>query len=121
MSLILLLIRYINTLLYLTCITIISLPSTVESTTVSLNVQFVVMTPPTRPEVTQRSKSSALVRWTVPDNNGLRITFFRIQYKDARSSGGRWLTMELDILPTIREYEVTGLEPGNSCGISLNY
>jgi hypothetical protein len=72
---------------------------------------ILVMIPPSRPEVAQRSESSVMVKWSVPDNNGLRITFFRIQYKDVRGTG-RWQTIEHDILPAVREYEVTGLEPG---------
>ncbi len=73
----------------------------------------------------QRSESSVMVSWTVPDNNGLRITFFRIQYKDVRGTG-RWQTIEHDILSAVREYEVTGLEPGewtcynNCCMMYIN-
>lgn len=71
----------------------------------------VVMTPPSRPIVTQSGDSAVVVKWIVPENNGLPIIFFRIQYKDVRGTG-RWQTLEHDILAAVREYEVTGLEPG---------
>lgn len=70
--------------------------------------------PPTKPEVMQKSDTSVLVRWTVPENNGLRITFFRIQYKDVSNLNNqrKWQTLDHDIQPTAREYEVTNLDAG---------
>ena len=41
-----------------------------------------VMVVPDTPTVSRRSDTSALVEWSVPPNDGLVITLFRIQYRD---------------------------------------
>lgn len=77
------------------------------------------MVPPTRPNVTRLSDRSVMVRWHVPPNNGLAISFFKVQYKEVgsndtggkgRSGGSRWMTSNEDIPPHIRSYEVDRLE-----------
>lgn len=69
------------------------------------------MIPPSRPNVTRLTDRSVMVRWTVPDNNGLPIQFFKVQYQDIDGSNkiGRWMTSNEDIPPHIRSYEVDSL------------
>ena len=44
------------------------------------------MVVPDTPTVSRRSDTSALVEWSVPPNDGLVITLFRIQYRDVSSA-----------------------------------
>lgn len=77
-----------------------------------------IMVPPTKPNVTRLSDRSVMVRWHVPMNNGLPISFFKVQYREVsgnetsgkRSGGGRWMTSNEDIPPHIRSYEVDRLD-----------
>ncbi|XP_065214508.1 interference hedgehog-like isoform X2 [Planococcus citri] len=77
-----------------------------------------IMVPPTRPNVTRLSDRSVMVRWHVPPNSGLKILFFKVQYKEVsnndtgkgRSGNSRWMTSNEDIPPHIRSYEVDRLE-----------
>lgn len=39
------------------------------------------MIPPSRPNVTRLSDDSVMLRWYVPENNGLPIQFFKVQYR----------------------------------------
>uniref|UniRef100_A0A1B6CKP4 Interference hedgehog n=1 Tax=Clastoptera arizonana TaxID=38151 RepID=A0A1B6CKP4_9HEMI len=75
-----------------------------------------VMIPPTRPNITRLTDTSVMVRWNVPDNDGLSIQFFKVQFKDLsgpgrnRESSSRWQTCSKDIEPFVRSYEVDQLE-----------
>ena len=37
------------------------------------------MVPPSRPEVTKLSDASVMLEWSVPNNDGLQITFFKVE------------------------------------------
>ncbi|XP_034231734.1 interference hedgehog-like isoform X2 [Thrips palmi] len=83
-----------------------------------------VMIPPTKPHITRLSDESVMVRWSVPDNVGLPIQFFKVQYRELgnghtrgggrRGRGNRWMTSNEDIAPHIRSYEVSNLEPDHT-------
>ena len=77
---------------------------------------FSEMVPPSKPEVTVRSDTSVLVEWTMSDNSGLPITFFKVQYKEMvdDSNRRRWRTIDDDIPADMLHYEVTDLKPGKS-------
>ena len=72
------------------------------------------MIPPTKPLITQLSDTSVMLAWTVPANDGYRITFFKVQYKEITGDRhrSRWRTIDEDIQDNIRRYEVSGLKPG---------
>lgn len=69
--------------------------------------------PPSKPEVRQLSDTSVMLNWTVPENEGLQITFFRVQYKrvGAGSKKGKWETEDAEIKSHVRTFEVGGLKP----------
>lgn len=83
-----------------------------------------LMVPPTRPNITRLSDRSVMVRWAVPPNDGLKIQFFKVQYRELEDSRGskeggrgrgrgrasRWMTSNEDIPSHIRSYEVNNLE-----------
>lgn len=71
------------------------------------------MIPPTRPEVTKLSDESVMVRWDVPPNSGLPISFFKVQYKDITKQNSHWMTIDEDIAPHILSYEVPNLRTGH--------
>lgn len=75
----------------------------------------VTMIPPGKPEVTKLSDTSVMLAWTVPKNDGLRITFFRVQYKQLKKGEkkSRWQTIDIDIPENARKHEVSGLKPGH--------
>lgn len=78
-----------------------------------------VMIPPSRPNITRISDDSVMVRWSVPENKGLPISFFKVQYRElglasqqnhghgGRSKGSRWKTTNADIIPHLRSYQVS--------------
>ncbi|XP_013411349.1 interference hedgehog isoform X3 [Lingula anatina] len=72
--------------------------------------------PPSRPAVTQLSDSSVMLEWSVPPNDGLRVTLFRVQYKRHKRRGnkGRWRTIDEDIPDNQFRYELRGLSLGHS-------
>ncbi|XP_064617569.1 cell adhesion molecule-related/down-regulated by oncogenes-like isoform X2 [Liolophura sinensis] len=74
----------------------------------------VKMVPPSKPEVTQLGNSTVMINWTVPVNDGLKITFFRIQYKELKPQKGDWQTIEEDIPKKNRTYKVRSLKPGHT-------
>jgi hypothetical protein len=81
------------------------------------NIPFsfsVKMVPPSKPKVTKLSDNSVMLQWLVSDNDGLRITFFRVQYRELSNNKkrGGWETIEDDIPEGTRQYEVAGLKPG---------
>ncbi|XP_064650503.1 brother of CDO-like isoform X3 [Lineus longissimus] len=73
-----------------------------------------VLVPPSKPKVTKLSDNSVMLKWSVSDNEGLRIRFFRVQYRELSNSKkrGSWETIEDDISAVTRQYEVAGLKPG---------
>ncbi|XP_014257268.1 interference hedgehog-like isoform X2 [Cimex lectularius] len=68
-----------------------------------------VMIPPTRPNITRLSDKSVMVRWSVPNNAGLPIQFFKVQFQDLDNRPSSWMTSNEDIPPHIRSYEVDNL------------
>lgn len=68
--------------------------------------------PPSRPQVTVLGGREVRVAWTVPDNDGLPVTFFRIQYRMLGGAGGRWETVDDEVHTALRKYDVTKLQPG---------
>ena len=69
------------------------------------------LVPPTKPEVRQLSDTSVMLNWTVPINEGLQITFFRVQYKKVGPKKGKWETEDEEIDSHVRTFEVGGLRP----------
>lgn len=67
---------------------------------------------PSRPEVSRLSESSVMVRWSVPHNDGLPISFFKVQYRDASATHSHWRTVEEDVPPHIHSHAITGLKAG---------
>ncbi|KAB0799541.1 hypothetical protein PPYR_07421 [Photinus pyralis] len=79
------------------------------------------MIPPSRPMVTRINDESVMVRWTVPENNGLPIQFFKVQYRElgpinhnGTHKSSKWKTTNADIPPHIRSYEVNNLNPDHA-------
>lgn len=66
------------------------------------------MIPPSRPNITRLTENSVMVRWLVPENDGLQIRFFKLQYKEV---GGSWNTSSDDIQMYIKCYQVDKLLP----------
>ncbi|KAL4229419.1 hypothetical protein ACF0H5_012457 [Mactra antiquata] len=79
------------------------------SPTVKTNTLLKV--PPSKPEVTRLSDTSVMLNWTVRENEGLSITFFRVQYKKVGPNKGSWKTDDVEIESHRRKYEVNGLTP----------
>ncbi|XP_043490484.1 interference hedgehog-like [Polistes fuscatus] len=78
----------------------------------------VVLVPPNQPNVTRLSDVSVMVRWSVPENKGLPIEFFKVQYRQLgpRINGkpGKWMTANTEIPNHVRSFEVTDLQPDNT-------
>lgn len=74
----------------------------------------VILVPPSPPSVSRLSDTSVMVNWSVPENDGLPITFFRVQYKEVKPNKGPWQTLDRDIDAKARRYEVSRLRAGNS-------
>ncbi|XP_070202486.1 interference hedgehog-like isoform X2 [Littorina saxatilis] len=72
------------------------------------------LVPPSSPTVTRQSDQSVLVEWTVPQNDGLPIDLFRVQYKEVKPKNGPWQTMDEDIGANARQYKVKKLKPGGT-------
>ncbi|KAF5302874.1 hypothetical protein FQA39_LY02054 [Lamprigera yunnana] len=79
------------------------------------------MIPPSRPTITRLNDESVMVRWTVPENNGLPIQFFKVQYRElgpinhnGTHKSSKWKTTNADIPPHIRSYEVNNLNPDHT-------
>lgn len=64
---------------------------------------------PSAPEISRLAEDSVMVRWMVPNNGGLPIGFFKVQYKESVKRS-EWMTVEDDIPPHIHAYAVTGLK-----------
>lgn len=71
----------------------------------------VKMVPPSAPDVSQLSDSSVKLNWTVVPNDGLKIVFFRIQYRVIKPKKSPWQTDETEIQGDHRQYEVKNLVP----------
>ncbi|XP_044737048.1 interference hedgehog-like isoform X2 [Chrysoperla carnea] len=78
------------------------------------------MIPPSKPNITRLSDTSVMVRWNVPQNDGLGIRLFKIQYREVSSNdpermaqlqekSSKWDTVNADIGPNVNTYEVDNL------------
>ena len=71
------------------------------------------LTPPSRPNVTQLSEDSVVVTWTMGNTSKEPVMFFKVQYRDLGKVGERhksnWYTLDGEIAPNIRSYEIPGL------------
>lgn len=76
------------------------------------------MVPPEQPNVTRLSDTSVMVRWSVPENNGLEIQFFKVQYRELgqRMNGkqAKWMTANTEIPNHVRSFEVCDLQPNHT-------
>ncbi|WAR13001.1 IHOG-like protein [Mya arenaria] len=79
----------------------------------------VKLVPPSIPEVKQLSDQSVMLNWTVPENKGPEIAFFRVQYKwllsmskdsKLKDNDNRWKTPDVEINSHVRQFEVSGLK-----------
>ncbi|XP_012278824.1 interference hedgehog [Orussus abietinus] len=74
-----------------------------------------VLVPPNQPNVTRLSDVSVMVRWSVPENKGLPIQFFKVQYRELGQKMNRkptkWMTSNMEIPNHVRSFEVTELLP----------
>ncbi|CAH1796825.1 unnamed protein product [Owenia fusiformis] len=79
--------------------------------------------PPSKPTVSKLSDTSVKLEWTVPPNDGLKVTFFKVQFKVLPSKdanvrrdqhGNGWKTIDENIPDDNTMHEVTGLEPGQT-------
>ncbi|RXG52071.1 Interference hedgehog, partial [Armadillidium vulgare] len=73
------------------------------------------MIAPSRPNITKVSDESVMVTWESESGNGVPISFFKVQYKvlvgpEKDSIGRKWKTIDDDIPPHIKSFEVTGLK-----------
>ncbi|XP_068966510.1 interference hedgehog-like isoform X2 [Bombus flavifrons] len=77
-----------------------------------------VLVPPNLPNVTRLSDVSVMVRWSVPENTGLPIQFFKVQYRElGQKMNGRqakWMTANSEIPNHVRSFEVTDLQPNHT-------
>ncbi|XP_018333733.1 interference hedgehog isoform X3 [Agrilus planipennis] len=79
------------------------------------------MIPPSKPTVSRLNDESVMVRWNVPANDGLNISFFKVQYKElgpidvngshTHTHVKRWKTCNGDIAAHLRSYEINNLKP----------
>uniref|UniRef100_A0A6B0VFN9 Putative receptor mediating netrin-dependent axon guidance n=1 Tax=Ixodes ricinus TaxID=34613 RepID=A0A6B0VFN9_IXORI len=67
---------------------------------------------PSRPEISRLSDDSVMVRWSVPHNDGLPISFFKVQFRDVSNPRSHWRTVEEDVPPHIHSHAVLGLKAG---------
>ncbi|XP_050453372.1 interference hedgehog-like isoform X1 [Cataglyphis hispanica] len=78
----------------------------------------VILIPPNQPNVTRLSDVSVMVRWSVPENNGLPIQFFKVQYRELgpkmNGKQTKWMTANSEIPNHVRSFEVTDLQPDHT-------
>lgn len=76
------------------------------------------MVPPSKPNITRLSDTSVMVRWNVPENDGMEIRLFKVQYREVSSNdpdrvdsakNSKWDTVTDDIGPNVNTYEVDNL------------
>ncbi|KAB7495241.1 Interference hedgehog [Armadillidium nasatum] len=77
------------------------------------------MIAPSRPNITKVSDESVMVTWESESGNGVPISFFKVQYKvlvgpEKDSIGKGWKTIDEDIPPHIKSFEVTGLKTNHA-------
>ncbi|KAL5019658.1 hypothetical protein ScPMuIL_002550 [Solemya velum] len=72
------------------------------------------LVPASKPDISQLSDTTVMLNWTVPQNDGLKITLFRVQYKEVAPTKGPWQTEERDLGKAARVYEVSGLKKGGT-------
>jgi len=69
--------------------------------------------PPSAPNVTQLSEDSVSITWSMPNISSQEVMFFKVQYRDLGKVGERqkshWYTLDGEISPSIRSYEIPGL------------
>lgn len=74
--------------------------------------------PPNQPNVTRLSDVSVMVRWSVPENTGLAIQFFKVQYRELgqkmNGKQAKWMTANSEIPNHVRSFEVTDLQPDHT-------
>ncbi|KAG7198695.1 hypothetical protein KM043_001691 [Ampulex compressa] len=77
-----------------------------------------VLVPPNEPNVTRLSDVSVMVRWSVPENTGLPIQFFKVQYRELgqkmNGKQAKWNTANSEIPNHVRSFEVTDLQPDHT-------
>ncbi|XP_076375396.1 interference hedgehog isoform X1 [Megalopta genalis] len=77
-----------------------------------------VLVPPNQPNVTRLSDMSVMVRWSVPENTGLPIQFFKVQYRELgpkiNGKPGKWNTANSEIPNHVGSFEVTELQPNHT-------
>lgn len=77
-----------------------------------------VLVPPDQPNVTRLSDVSVMVRWSVPENKGLPIQFFKVQYREIgpkmNGKQAKWMTANSEIPNHVRSFEVTDLQPDHT-------
>ncbi|KAJ8684081.1 hypothetical protein QAD02_019873 [Eretmocerus hayati] len=77
-----------------------------------------VIVPPNQPNVTRLSDTAVMVRWSVPENHGLPIRFFKVQYRElGPKSGGKqakWNTANSEIASHIQSFEVGDLHTNHT-------
>ncbi|KAH6938424.1 hypothetical protein HPB50_009166 [Hyalomma asiaticum] len=74
---------------------------------------------PSRPELSRLSDDSVMVRWSVPQNDVLPISFFKVQYRDASTPHSHWKTVEEVVPPHIHSHAITGLKAGGRYRFSI--
>lgn len=61
---------------------------------------------------------SVMVRWSVPENTGLPIQFFKVQYRELgqkmNGKQAKWMTANSEISKHVRSFEVTDLQPNHT-------
>ena len=69
------------------------------------------LVPPSKPQILKISDTSVMVTWTVRENSGLPITFFKVQYRQLDGEGRLrgWRTVDEDIPSNVLQYEVRNL------------
>ncbi|KAK7487638.1 hypothetical protein BaRGS_00021188, partial [Batillaria attramentaria] len=75
------------------------------------NIELV---PPSRPTIVQLSDTAVMVSWNVPENAGLPITMFRVQYKEVKPKKGQWQTVDVEIDMNARRHKVSRLKAGGT-------
>ncbi|XP_043285136.1 interference hedgehog-like isoform X2 [Venturia canescens] len=77
-----------------------------------------VLVPPNQPNVTRLSDVSVMVRWSVPENTGLPIQFFKVQYRELgqkmNGKQSKWMTANTEIPNHVRSFEVPDLQPDHT-------
>ncbi|KOC62464.1 Interference hedgehog [Habropoda laboriosa] len=77
-----------------------------------------VLVPPNQPNVTRLSDVSVMVRWSVPEDTGLPIQFFKVQYRELgqkmNGKQAKWMTANSEISNHVRSFEVTDLQPDHT-------